>query len=433
MTIKMKESYLLEKTFQKETDEVGVCILAAGLAKRLEPISAIIAKPAFPLGGRVPIVELWVRKFVSAGLNKIVMNLHRVPESISEYFKNGSKFLSEIYYANESKPSGTLGGVLKMLKEFHKNGFYPKRIFIPSGDIVSGVSNEQLKIMYDQHVKKEAIFTMMLAPIPLERRGDFGTTILEGIESSQNVKSGTYARIQDFIEKDPNSPSNENNASLYLVETEFLLSLEEYITDAKVEVEDPCYDFGKHILMGIVGRVPHLKWLEKYKEKLYGYEPGTFWFDIGNKRDYLAVNKAILQNEIQIDLPYERYPWGWIGDNVEVNFDEVTIKAPIVIGSNCHIFPGAEIGPNVVIGDGWTIHRGAKIRDSVLWPAYNNSSSNCNNSTGAREVGENITIENSVIVGGSITSDIISQTADALPNGKLDIRSIDWIPKGPRA
>src|SRR5437870_12333332 len=108
MPIKMPEGYSTSRPLSGYSRDVGVCILAAGVAKRLEPISAVIAKPAFPLGGRIPIAELWVRCFVDAGLNAIAMNLHRVPDSIQTYLGDGSKFLADISYTYEETPSGTL-------------------------------------------------------------------------------------------------------------------------------------------------------------------------------------------------------------------------------------------------------------------------------------------------------------------------------------
>jgi NDP-sugar pyrophosphorylase family protein len=120
MTMPVERSNLYEGILREHSDKVGVCILAAGIAKRLEPISAIIAKPAFPLGGRIAIAELWVRKFVEAGLTKIAMNLHRVPESIRGHFGSGEKFGAEITYVDEASPSGTLGGALKMVRALQK-------------------------------------------------------------------------------------------------------------------------------------------------------------------------------------------------------------------------------------------------------------------------------------------------------------------------
>jgi mannose-1-phosphate guanylyltransferase/phosphomannomutase len=376
-----------------------------------------------------------VRKFVEAGITKMAMNLHRIPESIRGYFGDGKRFLAEITYVHEKTPSGTLGGAIKMVRAFQKQGFYPERVFIPSGDIVSKMGVEHLEMMINAHSECGAAVTLMLAPVPWERRGDFGTVILEGIPAGKDVAPSTYARILDFVEKDPKSPSNVNNASNYLIESDFLLELEPYLTEPQLGIKEPCYDFAKHVFMGIKGKVPHLKFLTKYGNDIYGYEPGTLWFDVGNKRDYLEVNKAVLNGEIELNLSYTRYPWGWMGEGVEIDFNSVTINPPIVIGNNCTIFPEVEIGPNVVLGNGWTCHKGAKIKDSVLWPYYNHKSPTDLNSrmSKTREVREGIIIDTAIIVGGIITSNIKGKTVDLLPNGDLDIRSIDWIPKELRA
>ncbi|MDL2328538.1 hypothetical protein LJC71_02135, partial [Desulfosarcina sp. OttesenSCG-928-A07] len=101
-------SGLHDAVFFENTDDVGVCILSAGLAKRLEPISSLIAKPAFPLCGGPPIAERWVRKFVQLGIRNIAMNLHKVPDSVRGYFGDGGRFLADITYVYEEQPTGTL-------------------------------------------------------------------------------------------------------------------------------------------------------------------------------------------------------------------------------------------------------------------------------------------------------------------------------------
>ena len=70
-------------------------ILAAGVARRLEPISSIIAKPMFPLAGDFPICQNWVERLERAGISQIGVNLHAVPISIKEHFGDGSAFLTE--------------------------------------------------------------------------------------------------------------------------------------------------------------------------------------------------------------------------------------------------------------------------------------------------------------------------------------------------
>jgi NDP-sugar pyrophosphorylase family protein len=436
MPVDMGAKYLRARPLHKYSETIGVCILAAGIAKRLEPLSGLIAKPAFPLGGKVPIAELLVRKFAAAGLSRMAMNLHRVPESVRRHFGDGERFLADIGYVEEETPSGTLGGAIKMVRALQKKGMSPKRVFIPSGDTVSGAAALHLERMIDEHVRHRAAVTMMLAPIPWERRGDFGTVILDGIPAGSNVAPGTYAQVRDFVEKDPHSPSNENNASNYLVETDFLLDLESRLTPAEPLIENACYDFGKHVFMGMKGRVPHLEFLTRFQNDIYGYEPGEIWFDVGNKTDYLEVNKIALSGVIELELPYTRYPWGWMGEQVEIDFRRVTITPPVVIGNGCTIFPGAEIGPNVVLGDSWTCHQRAKIRNAVLWPYYSYAAANDGLNpriSRIREIREGVIIDTAIIVGGIVTSDIIRKVVDLSADGDLDIRDIDWVPEGPRA
>lgn len=436
MPIVMRESSVDLKPLRANASDYAVCILAAGLAKRLEPISEVLAKPAFPLGGHVPIVELWVRKFAAAGISNLAMNLHRVPESIRGHFGDGKRFLTDITYVHEETPSGTLGGVTKMIGSLRAQGVVPPRIFIPSGDTVSNIGSQHLEQMIHEHTRRGAAVTLMLSPIPWVRRADFGTAILGGVAPGSQVPPDTYAPIIDFLEKDPTSPSNENNASNYLIERDFLLELERHLTPADADMPEPCYDFGKHVFMGMKGKVPHLSFLTRYKDEIFGYEPGMLWFDVGNKRDYLEVNKAVLNKQIYLSLHYDEFPWGWMGENVEIDFAQVTLRPPVVIGHNCTIFPGVELGPNVVLADGWTCHRGVKIRDAVLWPHYNYTSETPDATprmSRIREVRENVTIDTAIIVGGIITTDIRNKTVDAFASGELDIRSIDWIPSGPRA
>lgn len=420
---------------RRQGEKIGVGILAAGIAQRLEPLSSLIAKPAFPLGGRVPVAELWVRKFIDIGIERIVMNLHRVPDSIQDYFKNGDRFQADISYLYEEVPSGTLGGAIQMVKSFNAQGFYPERIFIPSGDIASGITSEQLEYMLACHEKRGAAFTMMLAPIPWERLGDFGTVVLESCPTGEDVAPGTFARVVDFVEKDPASPSNMNNASNYLIETDFLMELAPHLTEARIGIEQGFYDFGKHLFMGMKGKVPYLDFLEKFSDELYGYEPGAPWFDIGTKRDYLAVNEAVLKEEIAVEMPYARQEWGWLGREVELTLDKTVINLPVVIGDHCRIEPGAELGPHVILGDGWTVEAGARIRNSVFWPDFGHGAKDREagfSGGGPRSVAAGVSIADSIVVKGYLDQDIVGKTVDCFPGGGLDIRSIDQVSDEPR-
>lgn len=438
MPIEMPASFEAHRPLRGQSPKLVTGILAAGVARRLEPISKVIAKPAFPLGGKIPILESWIRLCVLAGIPDIGMNLHVAPESVKNYFHDGTRFLAHIEYVEEKEPSGTLGGVIKILDKLSESNGSVETLIVPSGDIVSGMEVDDLEEMYFNHKRNGAAITLMLAPIPWDRRKDFGTAILKGMKPEQHISDKTYARIETFLEKDPDSPSNLNNASLYFIETQILKELKPYLTPAKPDQPDPVHDFGKHVFPGILGSptVPYLhELLEKYKDNLFGYVSRKPWFDVGNKRDYLAVNRAVLDRKIPLELPFQSLPWGWLGYSSEINFHDVKIITPVVIGNNCFISPGATIGPYTIVGDGWTIRPGATVANTVLWEDYDHfrTLSGYTPHRHPRIINDGISVNTTVIVGGLITENFNEVTIDYQPNGNVTPTPIDWIPGGPRA
>ncbi|MFN0021894.1 MAG: sugar phosphate nucleotidyltransferase, partial [Pirellulaceae bacterium] len=358
--------------------ELKCAILAAGLGKRLEPLTARhLPKPLFPLGGKTPLAEIWVRRMVEAGITDISMNLCVLAETIERHFGDGSRFGARITYVQEKTPSGTLGGVCKQAlgsdaKTFDNDPplaaqpFQGKTLIAPSGDVVTNFSAGLLEEMYDIHTRAGAAFTMVLVPVPWERRKDFGTVLLEGAEQRPGLISRS-GRIAEFREKDPDSPSNLNNASIYMLEMDLLRELDALRTPASLKEPQPFYDFGKHVFPAMLGRLPYVTLSREHI--LWGIEYDGAWFDVGQKRDYLEVHRKLLDGELAADLPYQRQPWGFVGKHAKIH-PQSQILGPAIIGNDCVIEAGATIGPHVVIGDGWTVEKGATIRNSVLWEKY---------------------------------------------------------------
>jgi NDP-sugar pyrophosphorylase family protein len=452
MPIKFSQSFWQNcwASRQKVTSEIKATILAAGLGSRLLPLTGRhVPKPMFPLGGKVPIAEVWVRNLVESGITNISMNLCVLKDTIRSHFLDGSKFGAKINYVEEDEPSGTLGGVCKQglgsnskkilpgdanlsMKEF--NG---STLIVPSGDIVTNFGSEQLEEMYDIHKRAGAAFSIALAPVPWEARGEFGTAILEKPESRKGMisKSG---RIKKFIEKDPNSPSNLNNTSIYMIEMELIRFLDSLRTEASLKIEEPFYDFGKHVFPAMSEEPGKVSLPEKFV--LWGIQYDGLWFDVGRKRDYLRVNESVLDGELKIALPYEKFPWGYLGNHVDIDFSKVDIEPPVIIGNNCIIRPGAKIGPYAVIGDGWRLKENVHIKHAVLWEHYpfftehgKEISLDERKGIDPHEVLPGVTIEESIIAGGSIGEDIFDKTVDILENGEFEKLSLDWVPDGPRA
>lgn len=446
------EAYLKESWSHKKgaQGKLKFTILAAGLGTRMAPLTTHhIPKPMFPLGGRTPMIELWVRRAIEAGITDISMNVSVLKDTIKGYFGDGFRYGAAIQYIEEEIPSGTLGGICKQAfgNKVRRVSRHEETTCIPefggaaiiavSGDIVTDFSAEMLEEMYEIHKKKGAAVTMLLTPVPWERRGEFGTVALLSPEimSSSFSKSG---RISSFIEKDPDSPSNLNNASVYIIEMDLLKTLDAIRTEADMGINDAFYDFGKHVFPAMLGKLKGISLPEDYI--LWGTEYDGLWFDVGRKTDYLEVNKAVLDRKIPVNIPYESFPWGYIGTDTTIDFSKVRIIPPVVIGNGCIIEPGAQIGPYAVIGDEWTIGKGACVKNAVLWKRYSFTGSDGSTIPASERkivdrhiVLRGVTIDECIVVGGTIGENIFQKTVDVLENGDTEIRPIDWVPTGPRA
>src|SRR5262249_26311437 len=158
-------------------------------------------------------------------------------------------------------------------------------------------------------------------PVPWDRRKDYGTVVLDRPTSRKGLLS-QVGRVSDFFEKDPNSPSNLNNASIYMIERELLTALDGRRTEARLDVPEPFYDFGKHVFPALLGKLPYVSLGREFP--LWAVQYDGSWFDVGQKRDYLKVNEYLLDGKIEIALPFEKLPWGYLGTNVNLDFSKVT-------------------------------------------------------------------------------------------------------------
>jgi len=206
-------------------------ILAAGKGERLGSLTESVPKPMLELGGK-PILEQNILMCKKAGVDDIFINLHYLPDIITEYFGDGSRLGVNIQYNYEPELLGTAGGIL-----FFINHFKEEPYFVIYGDNYTEFDLLELKT-YHELVNSD--FTIALHWV-------------DDVSHSGVVQLGENNEIVKFIEKPimDNIEGGWVNSGIYLINPK--------IIDDLVKKHS---DFAKDIIPKTLDR----------EQKLYGYK-----------------------------------------------------------------------------------------------------------------------------------------------------------------
>lgn len=97
-------------------------ILAAGLGKRMQPLTAHTPKPLLKAGDKT-LIEHQVLKLAAAGVSGIVINHFYLGSMIQELLRDGARFHVPIDYSREPILLDTAGGIIKALPKLRDECF----------------------------------------------------------------------------------------------------------------------------------------------------------------------------------------------------------------------------------------------------------------------------------------------------------------------
>ncbi|MEX0965199.1 MAG: nucleotidyltransferase family protein [Pseudohongiellaceae bacterium] len=97
-------------------------ILAAGLGKRMQPLTADLPKPLLKVAGK-SLIEHQIERLVAGGITGIVINHFYLGGKIVELLGNGSKYGAAISYSREPIRLETAGGIIKALPQLKDDCF----------------------------------------------------------------------------------------------------------------------------------------------------------------------------------------------------------------------------------------------------------------------------------------------------------------------
>jgi NDP-sugar pyrophosphorylase family protein len=233
-------------------------LLAAGFGTRLRPLTDNLPKCMVPVAGK-PVLQRNIEWLRANGVVDLVINLHCHPESVTDYFADGSAFDVNIEYSYEPEPLGTSGGVWAARRFFRQ-----ERFWVTYAD---NLFTCDLSKILEQHLAKSATLTMALYA-------------RDEVRASGIVGLDEQARITRFKEKPAPHEifSHWVNAGLLLCEPRILSFIPPGVNS----------DFGHEVLPLILSS----------GEPLYGYTMGPeeelFWIDTPED---LARTEELLNKE----------------------------------------------------------------------------------------------------------------------------------------
>lgn len=307
-------------------------ILGAGMGTRLRPITYELPKPMVPVLGR-PVMEHIVRLLVRHGFAEAIVNLHHLPDLITQYFGDGSDYGIHLTYEYEEELLGTAGGV-RNVREF----FGDETFLIISGDALTDIDLSGFCRRH-QAVHREA--------------GAIGTLALKRVEDPSQlgvVIVSADGRIQGFQEKPvaAEALSNLGNCGMYLFEPEIF----DYFPASDF------VDWAQDVFPVLLERdVP-----------FYGHEFADYWDDVGSLQELRQANFDALTGKVRVELEGAEIEGGlWLGES-SVLAGQVLMEPPVFIGEGCEIGAGVRLTGPVVLSDGCKVGAGAALREVVGWP-----------------------------------------------------------------
>jgi mannose-1-phosphate guanylyltransferase len=296
-------------------------ILAGGKGTRLRPLTVYTPKPIVPVLNR-PFLTYQLESLRRAGITEIILSLNYQPDKIESILGDGSEFGVSLRYVTEPSPLGTAGAFRYAAREIRET------TVVFNGDILT---NLDLSLVIEQHIKKKADATIVLARV--ENPAAYG---LVETDSDCNVLA---FREKPSAEELRGSKLNTINAGIYI--------LEPCVLEMIPQNENCSFEYKVF---------PEL--LSKGK-KFSAYIMETqYWRDIGNPESYLNAHHDLLSGTI-CDIGVKIHPSSEIATTA-------TVDSSSILGENCVIKPSAKI-VNSVIGKGVLIEEKSIIENSVIW------------------------------------------------------------------
>ncbi|MPZ18042.1 MAG: NTP transferase domain-containing protein [Luteitalea sp.] len=302
-------------------------LLAGGKGTRLRPLTLHTPKPIVPIFNRPFLAYQLDRVRELPEISEVVLSLNYQPRRIEEIFGDGAAYGVRIRYAVEPSPLGT-GGAIKFAAQHATD-----TVVVFNGDVLTAID---LAAVIRLHRERRAKATIVLTPVA-------------NPEAYGLVETSADGAVQRFLEKpNPNEITcNTINAGIYVLEPE---------TFDRIPADEP-YSIERAYFPSLVERG------EPFVAHIYeGY-----WIDIGTPEKYRQVHRDIMDGRFSV-APFDETSNGpavWATQaKVEAGAE---IEGPCFLDEGAVVKAGARIRPYTVLGRQCHVEGGAEIGDSIIW------------------------------------------------------------------
>lgn len=338
-------------------------LLAGGQGSRLSVLTAKIAKPAVPYGGKYRIIDFPLSNCINSGIDTVGILTQYKPLELNDYIGSGKAWdLDRLSGGVHILPPyqgqkggdwyrGTANAIYQNLGFIER--YDPEYVLILSGDHIYKMDYSK---MINQHSESGAACTIAVLEVSYEEASRFGI-----------MNANPDGSIYEFEEKPKNPKSNLASMGIYVFSWD---KLKKYLTEDEKN-PDSDNDFGKNIIPDML----------KENEKLQVYRFTDYWKDVGTIDSLWEANLDLLNPKIDLNLAdpnwriYSRsgaFPPHFVSSSAKVENSLVTDGCEVygsldysILFENVTVEEGASVDYSLVM-PGAVIKKGAKVRYAII-------------------------------------------------------------------
>ncbi len=331
----------------KKTECVAM-LLAGGQGSRLGVLTANVAKPAVPYGGKYRIIDFPLSNCVNSGIDTVGVLTQYQPLELNDYIGSGKtwdldRMRGGVHVLPPYQKStgsdwykGTANAIYQNIPFIER--YDPEYVLVLSGDHIYKMDYSR---MIKQHKKSGSDCTIAVLNVSLEEAKRFGI-----------MNANPDGTIYEFEEKPANPKSTLASMGIYV----FTWSkLKKYLVEDAAK-ENSSNDFGKDVIPAMLSG----------GEKLCVYRFDDYWKDVGTVESLWDANLDLLNPNIDLNLADPN--WKIYSKNESLPPQYVSADAKI---ENSLISEGCEVCGNVdfsILFSNVTVEPGAQVMYSLIMP-----------------------------------------------------------------